>query len=745
LKDGLALAAKAIKPIEFELKNGARLSLNIETAWISSPTIAPGNTTASTLKVFPSECRARATTYRGRLQAVFTWKLNGITHDTINTSLGEVPIMVKSNACNLTKMNPKELIEHGEEAEEFGGYFISNGIERVVRMLIMPRRNMALCMERNSWKKRGELFSEFGVSMRCVTSDQTAVNMVLHYLLDGSACLCLFHRREVFILPVVIIMKALVDVVDHHIFSELVKGKENDSFYKRCIAAMIRKSQDSGAAYRVDVLKYIGKNFRVKLSRPAWHTDVEVAEYLLQELICPHLSSNRDKFDCLVYMTRKLYAFAKHECSSESPDNPAYQEVLLAGHLYLMVLKVPLMMEVVLVERTDCASQYPALYLFTTPARMMRPVLNLTTNTVEMIGTFEQVYMNICVVPEEAIDGRTTHQELSEMSMLSATATLIPYSNYNQSPRNMYQCQMGKQTMGTPLLAYEHRSDNKLYRILTPQSPLVRPKAYDVLKCDDYPAGTNAIVAVISYTGYDMEDAMIINKGAFERGFCHGMVYKTEKIDLAEVSRDRLCPYRFCNKPDDKNQGKLDGDGLPFIGQLLQAGDPYYSYVNLQTNEVTTRFYKHMEPAYVDRVRLVGSDAGTAPLTCVIVTLRVTHYFRDTSTVRKRALFIVCPCGRMNFSMRRELFACRWPLTLVFLCAQARVCTKCGSLLSPLIDVSSKDTEVAAGGGDKRRGRWTCHVCRCGDGIELISVPHVFKYLTAELASMNIKVTLDLE
>ena len=52
---------------------------------------------------------------------------------------------------------------------------------------------------------------------------------------------------------------------------------------------------------------------------------------------------------------------------------------------------------------------------------------------------------------------------------------------------------------------------------------------------DDYPMGTNAIVAVISYTGYDMEDAMIINKMSFERGFCHGQIYKSEFVDLREV------------------------------------------------------------------------------------------------------------------------------------------------------------------------------------------------------------------
>lgn len=63
--------------------------------------------------------------------------------------------------------------------------------------------------------------------------------------------------------------------------------------------------------------------------------------------------------------------------------------------------------------------------------------------------------------------------------------------------------------MGFPLLTFQDRSDNKLYRLQTPQSPLVRPYMYDYYDMDNYPIGTNAIVAVISYTGYDMEDAMV--------------------------------------------------------------------------------------------------------------------------------------------------------------------------------------------------------------------------------------------
>ena len=118
--------------------------------------------------------------------------------------------------------------------------------------------------------------------------------------------------------------------------------------------------------------------------------------------------------------------------------------------------------------------------------------------------------------------------------MLSLIASLTPFSDYNQSPPNMYQCQMAKQTMGTPAHNPKHRTDNKMYRIMTPQRPIVRCEAQAAYSMDDYPNGTNAVVAVISYTGYDMEDAMIINKGAYDRGFKAGTVYKTKIIELNE-------------------------------------------------------------------------------------------------------------------------------------------------------------------------------------------------------------------
>lgn len=89
---------------------------------------------------------------------------------------------------------------------------------------------------------------------------------------------------------------------------------------------------------------------------------------------------------------------------------------------------------------------------------------------------------------------------------------------------------MAKQTLGTPYHNNHYRFDNKSFVITSPQLPILKPFNYEEYGMADYPSGTNAVVAVISYTGYDMEDAMILNKSAYERGFGHASVYKSKRF-----------------------------------------------------------------------------------------------------------------------------------------------------------------------------------------------------------------------
>uniref|UniRef100_A0A2K6JZA9 DNA-directed RNA polymerase n=1 Tax=Rhinopithecus bieti TaxID=61621 RepID=A0A2K6JZA9_RHIBE len=639
--EGLGLAVQAIPPFEFAFKD-ERISFTILDAVISPPTV-PKGTICKEVSVYPAECRGRRSTYRGRLTADINWAVNGISKGIIKQFLGYVPIMVKSKLCNLHSLPPQALIEHHEEAEEMGGYFIINGIEKVIRMLIMPRRNFPIAMITPKWKTRGPGYTQYGVSMHCVREEHSAVNMNLHYLENGTVMLNFIYRKELFFLPLGFALKALVSFSDYQIFQELIKGKEDDSFLRNSVSQMLRIVMEEGCSTQKQVLNYLGECFRVKLSVPDWYPNEQAAEFLFNQCICIHLKSNTEKFYMLCLMTRKLFALAKGECMEDNPDSLVNQEVLTPGQLFLMFLKgsLPLMelptghtvlrekrippwMEVVLIPMTGKSSLYPGLFLFTTPCRLVRPVQNLELGKEELIGTMEQIFMNVAIFEDEVFAGVTTHQELFPHSLLSVIANFIPFSDHNQSPRNMYQCQMGKQTMGFPLLTYQDRSDNKLYRLQTPQSPLVRPSMYDYYDMDNYPIGTNAIVAVISYTGYDMEDAMIVNKASWERGFAHGSVYKSEFIDLSEKIKQGDSSLVFGIKPGDPRVlQKLDDDGLPFIGAKLQYGDPYYSYLNLNTGESFVMYYKSKENCVVDNIKVCSNDTGSGKFKCVCITMRV--------------------------------------------------------------------------------------------------------------------------
>lgn len=283
---------------------------------------------------------------------------------------------------------------------------------------------------------------------------------------------------------------------------------------------------------------------------------------------------------------------------------------------------VPATLEVGVVPASE-GGPYPGMFLFTNAARMVRPVVHLASGKLEYIGSFEQVFMDI-KCPDGGPGGSfglpATHSETDPGAMLSAVASLTPWSDFNQSPRNMYQCQMGKQTMGFPLYTYPHRNDGKLYRIQTPQRPIARTKGQAKFHIDEFPLGTNAVVAVLSHTGYDMEDAMILNKSAVERGFAHASLLKSETIDLDEGRMGKPgIPKSFAppppprgDKPGRKGDGSshnaaIEADGLPRVGAVVKTGESYACTVDKVTGKPHMHKLKDPDPASVEQVVVVGT------------------------------------------------------------------------------------------------------------------------------------------
>lgn len=118
---------------------------------------------------------------------------------------------------------------------------------------------------------------------------------------------------------------------------------------------------------------------------------------------------------------------------------------------------------------------------------------------------------SLIALSEQDIGPNTTHLEIEPFTILGAVAGLIPYPHHNQSPRNTYQCAMGKQAIGAIAYNQLERIDTLLYLMVYPQQPMVKTKTIELIGYDKLPAGQNATVAVMSYSGYDIEDALILN------------------------------------------------------------------------------------------------------------------------------------------------------------------------------------------------------------------------------------------
>ncbi|KAI3720441.1 hypothetical protein L6452_21357 [Arctium lappa] len=171
----------------------------------------------------------------------------------------------------------------------------------------------------------------------------------------------------------------------------------------------------------------------------------------------------------------------------------------------------------------------------------------------------------------------TTHIEIEPFTILGACAGLIPFPHHNQSPRNTYQCAMGKQAMGN--IAYNQlcRMDTLIYLLVYPQRPLLTTRTIELVGYDKLGAGQNATVAVMSYSGYDIEDAIVMNKSSLDRGFGRCIVMK--KISAAfqkyDNTSDQFSSPRRSQHDAEKTQ-ILDNDGLASPGEIIRHQDIYF-------------------------------------------------------------------------------------------------------------------------------------------------------------------------
>lgn len=127
-----------------------------------------------------------------------------------------------------------------------------------------------------------------------------------------------------------------------------------------------------------------------------------------------------------------------------------------------------------------------------------------------------------------------THLEIFPSAILGVGASIIPYPEHNQSPRNTYESAMAKQSLGfsTPLM--NASTYVRQHFMLYPQTPTVSTKAISLLGLDDRPTGQNCVVAVIPFEGYNIEDAIVFNKSSIERGLGRTFFYRVYEAEAKQ-------------------------------------------------------------------------------------------------------------------------------------------------------------------------------------------------------------------
>jgi DNA-directed RNA polymerase beta subunit/intein/homing endonuclease len=166
----------------------------------------------------------------------------------------------------------------------------------------------------------------------------------------------------------------------------------------------------------------------------------------------------------------------------------------------------------------------------------------LDTSVIEYIDPDEQNFAMIAMRAKNSYilnDTKInfTHCEIHPSTIFGILASCIPFPEHNQAPRNTYQCAQSKQAMGVYATNYDKRFDKTAYILTSPSRPLVDTRIMNWLDLVKIPSGQVIHVAIMSYTGYNQEDSVLINKGSIDRGMFSTTIYHTEKDEDKNITR----------------------------------------------------------------------------------------------------------------------------------------------------------------------------------------------------------------
>tara|TARA_Y100000389_G_scaffold112868_2_gene110012 strand:- start:10292 stop:13798 length:3507 start_codon:yes stop_codon:yes gene_type:complete len=198
---------------------------------------------------------------------------------------------------------------------------------------------------------------------------------------------------------------------------------------------------------------------------------------------------------------------------------------------------------------------------------------------IEYLDIQESGVSLICEDPKNIGIKKYTHCDIDPSLIFGILASNIVFSNHNQSPRNCYQCAMGKQAMGIYTTNYRHRMDMVSNILWYPVLPVVMTHNSKHMNMNQIPNGSTVIIAVASDKGYNQEDSLMFNKSSIERGLFRSSFFRTYHVE--ERKNQSTGEEEQFAKPDPNNTlhmkyksyDAISETGFPIKGKKVNGGD----------------------------------------------------------------------------------------------------------------------------------------------------------------------------
>ena len=173
-----------------------------------------------------------------------------------------------------------------------------------------------------------------------------------------------------------------------------------------------------------------------------------------------------------------------------------------------------------------------------------------------------------------------THLEIFPSAILGAGASIIPYPEHNQSPRNTYESAMAKQSLGFSTPMMNTSTYVRQHFMLYPQTPIVTTKALNLLGMEERPAGQNCVVAVLPFDGYNIEDAIVLSKSSVDRGLARTFFYRIYEAEAKQYPGGMRDSFEIPNGDDnirgfkgERSYRMLEDDGIVATESNVLGGD----------------------------------------------------------------------------------------------------------------------------------------------------------------------------